>query len=208
MRRRALTARPLPMRRQLSLLLLAATALAATALAAPTPARPGETSQGPPRVVGLEATLEGHRVLLDWTLERAFDRRFRDRLESGLPTGFTFELELLRDRKRWFDRGLEEATLEVTAMYNALTDEYLINYELDGALIESRLLHDKSEVEPAMTVFVRMPVFDLEEGQEVGRRLLVRARAVLGDSTVLGFIPSRDTTDWLESHKFRVRAES
>lgn len=156
------------------------------------------------RIVDLEAVLEDGQVRLDFRLDGAFDAALREQVASGLPTGITYELELLRDRQ-WFDRGLTEATLRVTAMYNALTEEYLINYELDGKLIESRLLHDPAALEPAMTEFARLPAFTLEPGAEVGRRLLVRARAVLGTHTLLGFIPARDATGWTQSDKFRVR---
>jgi hypothetical protein len=156
------------------------------------------------RIVDLEAVLVDGVVQLDFRLEAGFDVALREQVASGLPTGITYELELRRDRQ-WFDRGLVEATLRVTAMYNALTEEYLVNYELDGNLIESRLLHDPAQLEPAMTRFERLPVFPLAPGVASGQRVLVRARAVLGTSTLLGFIPTRDSTAWTESSKFRVR---
>ncbi|HNU81867.1 MAG TPA: DUF4390 domain-containing protein, partial [Thermoanaerobaculia bacterium] len=87
-----------------------------------------------PAVTGVTATLDGHEVRVSFRLERAFDDAVRARLEAGLPTGFTYEIELLRDRKRWWDAGLEETTLEIVAMYNALSREYLVNVKRDGRL--------------------------------------------------------------------------
>lgn len=167
---------------------------------------PDRAAAAGPAIVDLVAGHEAGRVYLDFRLAGAFDRELLARLESGLPTTLVYELELLRDRKRWFDSGLDSATVRVTTMYNALTDEYLVNYEHDGELIESRLLHDRAELEPAMTSFVRLPVFTPPTNLETGRRMLVRVRAVLGAATVLGFVPTERSTDWVESNKFRLES--
>ena len=42
--------------------------------------------------------LDGDRVLTTFTLREAFNQRFRERLESGLPTSILYRFELARDR--------------------------------------------------------------------------------------------------------------
>jgi hypothetical protein len=161
---------------------------------------------GAAEVHGLVAALDGHRVEVSFRLEGAFDPQLVERVESGLPTSLTFEIELLGDRKRWFDRGIQTARLTVVGMYDAVRREYLVNFKLDGRLLESRMVQDLAELERAMTGFDGLPVFTLERAPE-GRRLLVRVRAELGFHHLLGFIPTRVTTDWAESRKFRPPAD-
>lgn len=155
------------------------------------------------RVADLAVALDGARVVVDFELDDAIDTALRRRLASGLPTGFVFDFELLRDRKRWFDKILRDAQLQVVAMYNAATREYLINFKLDGNLIESRVVRDPKALERALTHFEDLPIFTLAPGDAGGERLLLRVRAELGTRTVLFFVPTTRTTEWVESRKFR-----
>jgi Domain of unknown function (DUF4390) len=156
-------------------------------------------------IADLKVSLDGDRVLLSFQLDGAFTPQLVERVESGLPTTLLYELELLRDRKRWFDRGLDEASLTVVGIYDAVRREYLVNYKLDGRLLESRMVHDLAGLERAMTRVERLHVFTLEPTASK-KRLLVRARAELGTRHILGFIPSKIATDWQESPKFHPLA--
>lgn len=151
--------------------------------------------------------LEEGQVLFSLRLEGAFHAKLLERVESGLPTTLIYELELSRDRKRWFDRNIGESTLTVVGIYDAVRREYLVNYKLDGRLLESRMVHDLAELEEAMTVVKRLPAFSAE-GLEGNQRLVAWARAELGSTNLLGFIPRRLTTDWAESNKVRPPFES
>jgi Domain of unknown function (DUF4390) len=170
-------------------------------LAAPAAAR------AEPHLEGLSALPEAGRVHVTLALADAFGDEMRERIQSGLPTGIEYRLELCRDRKHWWDRPLRAATLQVVAMYNALTREYLVNFKLDGRLIESREVYDLAQLELVMTRVEALPVFALADvGEPDGTRLLVRARAELGARTLLSLIPSTLTTAWVESRKFRLHS--
>jgi hypothetical protein len=160
------------------------------------PAAAAELSQ-------LQVTVADGQAKLTFQLDGAFDEAVAARLDSGLPTSFVFQLELHRDRKHWWDDKLREATLEVVAMYNAVTREYLVNFKHDGRLVESRLVRSRDELVAAMSRFEQMPVFPRGEIAP-GTRLLVKGRAELGSRTVLAFVPVDVETDWVESRKFRV----
>jgi len=157
-----------------------------------------------PRIEALRISLEGDRVLASFALQGAFDRRLAGRLESGLPTSILYRLELHRDRKRWYDRRLQENTLEAVAVYDAVARTYDVHYKLDGKLIESRTLRERHEVEAAMTRIGPLPVFSLEQVREPGR-ILVKVRAELGSRTLLSFIPVTVATDWADSNKIRIQ---
>ncbi|HEY0781813.1 MAG TPA: DUF4390 domain-containing protein [Thermoanaerobaculia bacterium] len=155
-----------------------------------------------PRIHGFRIELDGDRVLASLVLTDAFNHRFRERVDSGLPTAILYRFELDLDRKHWWDRELAGNTLEVVATYDAVERTYAVHLRLDGKLIESRTVRDRAALEAAMTHVERVPVFTLPE--ELGRkRLLLKARAEFGMRTILSVIPATLATDWQESPKFR-----
>lgn len=154
----------------------------------------------------LQPTVADGEVQVSFQLVGALEPQVMERIQSGLPTAFVYDVELLRDRRRWWDAKVAEATLEVVAMYNAVSQEYLVNFKRDGKLVESRLASSVTELEAAMTRVERVPLFavgDLRGGD--GTRFLLKARAELGSKTWLSLIPVRISTDWAVSRKFRAR---
>ncbi len=161
---------------------------------------------GEPRITDVRIVFERSQIRLSFKLLGAFDDNLKKRLDSGLPTSFTFQFELIRKRKSWFDKSVDAGTLQVGAMYNAVTREYLINFKHDGNLIESRVVKDLADLEIAMTSHEGFPVFPTE-GLNPEQRMRVRVRAELGTKTVFFFIPSTVHTDWAETRKFRLGEE-
>jgi hypothetical protein len=162
------------------------------------------TAAAEPRIREFSIVVDGAQVLASFDLDEGFTPELLARIESGLPTGLAYEFELLRDRKRWWDEGVESARLEVVAMFNAVTREYLVNSKLDGRLIDSRTLRDPGDLERAMTRFTALPLFTVAPSSD-RRRLLMRARVALGTGHWLGFVPVLRATDWVESNKIRIR---
>ncbi|MDX1631444.1 MAG: DUF4390 domain-containing protein [Thermoanaerobaculia bacterium] len=140
---------------------------------------------------------------VSFRVEEAFSDTVEERVQSGLPTAFIFQFDLLRDRKHWWDDYLRSATLEVVAMYNAVSQEYLLNIKQNGKLVESRTARSLRELERLMTRFEGWPVFRLDD-LPAGTRLLIKARARLGGKTYLDLVPVNVTTDWVSSRKFLV----
>lgn len=174
--------------------------VALLALAAPAP----PPSPDGPRVRDLSISLEAGQVMVSFRLDGGLGPELAQRLESGLPTGLVYELDLARDR-RWFDDSIDTTRLEVVAMFNAVTREYLVNTKVEGHLIDSRTLRDASDLERALTRFTALPAFTLPPDAPRAR-YLVRARVELGTGQVLGFIPFLRTSEWVESNKVRLRA--
>ncbi len=159
-----------------------------------------------PKITDIRLAFEDQHMLLSFKLLDAFDASLRKRVDSGLPTSFTFDFQLVRSRKSWFDKAVDSGTLQVGAMYNAVTREYLINFKHDGNLIESRVVKDADELLAAMSEFSNFPVFPIE-GKNRQQRLRVRVRAELRTKTIFFFIPSTVHTDWAETRKFRLSEE-
>jgi hypothetical protein len=156
-----------------------------------------------PEIRELSIATGGGQVLVSFRLADGFTNELRERIESGLPTSLVYELELLRDRKRWWDRGVDSSRIETVAMYNAVTHEYLVNTKHDGRLIGSRTVRDLDELERAMTELAAFPAFTVE-ADDSRTRYLVRVRVGLGAGTFLGFIPYQRDSAWTDSNKVRL----
>lgn len=157
-----------------------------------------------PAIHGLQAALDGNRVVAAWTLTDAFDGKLSQRIDSGLPTPIVYEIELHKDRKRWYDNRIAGTTLEVVAVHDAVARTYSVHVKLHGELVESRTVRDREGLAAAMTRIERMPVFTLGDDTPSGR-LIVKVRARLGSRTILSFIPVSIDTEWKDSNKFRFR---
>ena len=155
------------------------------------------------RISEIKVNLDGGRVLTTFTLREAFNQRFRERVESGLPTAILYRFELARDRKRWWDEKLQTNTLEVVATYDAVARAYTVHSKLDDKLIESRTVRELKDLEEAMTEVRDLPVFSVA-GLSDRWLLLVKVQAEMGSRTMLSFIPVTINTDWKESSKFHA----
>lgn len=150
----------------------------------------------------LEIAFEDGRISVSFELDGALDRELIERIEAGLPSGFTYHFQLVRPNRYWFDNKLESSELEVVAFYNAVTHEYTVNYRFDDKLVSSRTVTDREQLEEAMTRFESLSLFALEDLPP--RRLMhLRARVELGSRNLLLLIPTTIHTDWVTSERFR-----
>jgi hypothetical protein len=155
-----------------------------------------------PKIVNLSATASGGRVSVRFTLEGAFrNGEMVEALRSGLPTSFTYSIEIFRDRPNWFDDGIAAARVEVICTYNSLTREYLLNYRRDKHLVRSETFTDLAELERRMTTVDEAALFDI--GSRKPYKLKVRAKADLMRGWLMYVIPWEVSTKWREA---RVKA--
>jgi hypothetical protein len=153
-----------------------------------------------------DLVLDEQRVVLSFDLVGAFTDELFEQIQTGLATGFTYQFNLLRDHLRWADNRIDTSELQVVAMYNAVTREYLINFKQDGKLVDSRIARDREELERAMTRIESIPAFVLGHDLNPDKRYLIKARAKLGSRTIMLLIPTRIETDWVTTRKFRPPA--
>jgi hypothetical protein len=151
-----------------------------------------------PRIEDLHVSRQNGRILVSFQLLDGIDDEMRERVQSGLPTELAFTLRLERPRGWWFDRVFDRAMLQVVAMYNAVTREYLVNYKLDGRLIESRVVTDLAALEQAMTLIHSLPAFEVQE-ELPPPRIQLTVRAQLGTKPFLLLFPNRIDTQWARS---------
>lgn len=153
-------------------------------------------------ITALTIREERGQVLVSFQVENGWSEELQARLNSGLPTGFVFEIELKRDRKRWWDAHLESCRLERIAMFNAVTGEYLLNTKRDGRLLGSQVVRNPEELRQELTRVSGWPAFAVPQ-LPARARYLVRVRMELEPGEFLGFLPYERTSSWVESNKLR-----
>ena len=155
-----------------------------------------------PTIENLSATAAAGKVSVRFTLAGAFaNGEMVEALRSGLPTSFTYTVEIFRDRPNWFDDSIATSRIEVICTYNSLTREYLLNHRLDRHLVRSETFTDIGELERKMTTVDESELFDIDGRKPY--KLKVRAKADLMRGWLMYIIPWEVSTKWREG---RVRS--
>ena len=161
-------------------------------LAAPLRAAPPR-----PTIENLAATAAAGKVSVRFSLAGVFGNpEMVEALQSGLPTSFTYSIEIFRDRPNWFDDSISRARVEVICTYNSLTREYLLNYRRDRRLVRSETFTDLAALERQMTGIEEKDLFDI--GTRKPYKLKVRVKADLMRGWLMYVIPWEVSTHWRE----------
>jgi hypothetical protein len=151
-----------------------------------------------PKMDAVSAHAENGEVSVRFVLKNAFDDVQVIRgLQSGLPTSFTYVIEIFRDRPTWFDEGVGRSRIEVIATFNSRTQEYLLNYRRDRRLVRSETLSDLATLQQRMTNIDEPNLFDI--GSRRPYKLKVRVKADVMRGWVLYVIPWEVSTRWREA---------
>ncbi|MEO8216438.1 MAG: DUF4390 domain-containing protein [Acidobacteriota bacterium] len=147
------------------------------------------------RIDQLQAKARNGMVSLSFQLANAFDyEEIRKALTSGLATGFTYHIELVRSRPNWFDDTIASSRIEIICTYNSVTQEYLLNYRHDRKLVRSEVYRDLNALQKAMTSVSEADFFSL--GRYRPSKLIVRVRADVMQGYFLYVMPWQVSTDW------------
>jgi Domain of unknown function (DUF4390) len=159
------------------------------------PATLARQNPNDPRIENLAASAAGGKVSVRFALIGAFQRRqLLEGLQSGVPTRFTYTVEIYRDRPNWFDEGISRARIEVICTFNSVTREYLLNYRRDRRLIRSETFTDLPVLQQRMTTIDEPRLFEI--GDRPPYKLMVRVKADLMRGWLLYFIPWEVSTRW------------
>lgn len=153
---------------------------------------------GDARIENLSATAAKGEVSVRFSLANAFHNgQTVQALESGMPTSFTYIIEIFRDRPNWFDEGVGRSRIEVIATFNSVTREYLLNYRRDRKLVRSETFSDLDTLKRGMTTIDEPNLFAI--GKRRPYKLKVRAKADLMRGWLLYVIPWEISTRWKEA---------
>ena len=150
------------------------------------------------KIEQLRAVAHNGAVSLSFQLTNAFDfAEILKALNSGLATGFTYHIELIRKRPNWFDDTVATTRIEIICTYNSVTQEYLLNYRRDRKLVRSEVFRDLPGLKQAMTSISEEDL--LPFGRYRPSKLIVRVRADVMQGYFLYVVPWQISTDWSQT---------
>lgn len=154
-----------------------------------------------PRLENIIVTNTRDNLLLYLTAKNAFPDKIVEAIQSGVPTTFTFYIDLYRVRGLWMDKKVTSIQLSHTLKYDTLKKDYIITRSWEG----KRPLTVKSliEAQRLMSEVDSLEIVPLEQ-LDKGRQYQIRAKAELDRMTlkfylhyVLFFLSFWDVeTDW------------
>ncbi len=115
------------------------------------------------------------QVLVSFDLSDAFTVDVREAIQSGLPTTFSYDVELRRGAA-WVDRTVAAVTITATVRFDNLTRRYQLSRSVDGRIEDARPTEAIDAVQGWMTHFDRIPV-SATSGLEANGEYYVRVRA-------------------------------
>ena len=83
------------------------------------------------------------RIFVSFELTDAFSSDIRAAIRSGLPTTFSYDVELRRAIAFWFDHTLTSTTLAASVKYDNLTRRYHLLRSQDGRVEEAEVVEDE-----------------------------------------------------------------
>jgi len=149
--------------------LAGAGALAATAGQAPVPVPAASTATveaGDDAIITVAPIARGDSILVSFSTSRAVTPAVEQAIASGLPTTFTYDVELRRPSMFWFDKLVDSARIAVTVRFEPLTRRYHVTLLQDGRVAEERATDHVEDVRRWVSVFDRLPLFTTRELEE------------------------------------------
>ena len=149
--------------------LAGAGALAAAASQAPVPVPAASTATveaGDDAIITVAPIARGDSILVSFSTPRVVTPAVEQAIASGLPTTFTYDVELRRPSTFWFDKLVDSARITVTVRFDPLTRRYHVTLLQDGRVAEERTTDRAEDVRRWVSVFERLPLFSTRELQE------------------------------------------
>jgi hypothetical protein len=102
-------------------------------------------------------------VVVSFATEHALTAPVEQAIRSGLPTTFTYDVELRQSSMFWFDKLVGSARIAVMVRYEALTRRYHVSLMQDGRVAEARETDQIKDVRRWVSVFQGLPLFTTRE---------------------------------------------
>jgi hypothetical protein len=96
---------------------------------------------------------------VSFEVRNAFTEKIEEAIASGIPTSFTFRVELYRKRGIWFNEDLVEFKFKHTVKHDNLREEYYITLEEKGQDVIK--IKDFNEMKKLMTVVDSIPLLPM-----------------------------------------------
>ncbi|MEO5821122.1 MAG: DUF4390 domain-containing protein [Vicinamibacteraceae bacterium] len=108
----------------------------------------------------------GESILVSFSTARAVTPAVEQAIANGMPTTFTYDVELRRPSAFWFDKLVASARVAVTVRFEPVTRRYHVTLLQDGRVAEARATGHVEDVRRWVSTFERLPLFTTRELQE------------------------------------------
>jgi hypothetical protein len=117
------------------------------------------------------------QVLVSFDLAEGLTSDVLDAIRSGLPTTFSYDVELRSSRSPWwFDRTVRAIKIAATVRFDNLTGRYTLSRTVDGRAEDAPPTEDAEAMSRWMTHFDRVPLLPTS-ALEANGDYYVRVRA-------------------------------
>ena len=120
-------------------------------------------------------------LLVYMSVEGAFTEKMKTAVLSGVPTTFSFFVELYKERNLWFDDKIADIKIAHTLKYNNLKKEFIVKQS--GENTDPIVTQSFEEAQKLMAEIDSLKVVPLSE-LEKGRHYQIRAKAELSKLTL------------------------
>ena len=111
-------------------------------------------------------------------LESSFTEKMEEAILTGIPTTFTFIMEVCRERSWWFDKKLSFLEVRHTIKYDSIKKIFYLLFSEEGR--EPEQFTDFSEAKIAMSELNGIEFISLDQ-LEKGARYYLRVKATLDE---------------------------
>jgi hypothetical protein len=154
-----------------------------------------------PHLENIIVTNTRDNLLLYLTAKNAFPNKIVEAIQSGVPTTFTYYINLYRVRGFWLDKKVTSIQLSHKLKYDTLKNEYIVSRSWEGnRSLNVKTLDEAKKLMGEVDSLEIVPLGQLEKGEQYQ----IRAKAELDRLTlrfylhyVLFFLSFWDVeTDW------------
>lgn len=101
-------------------------------------------------------------ILVSYKISGAFNEILIQRIESGLPTEFTFRLKVIMNRPPWVEKKLIEKKIVNKVTYDNITGKYSVNVKVDNEEREY-VFTDIEKMQEKMSHIKDFPIIDIDK---------------------------------------------
>lgn len=120
-------------------------------------------------------------LLVYMNVEGAFTDKMKNAVLSGVPTTFSFYVELYKERNLWFDNKIADIKITHTLKYNNLKKEFIVKRSWENA--DPIVTQSFEEAQKLMAEIDSLKIVPLSE-LEKGGHYQIRAKAELSKLTL------------------------
>ncbi|MBI5328168.1 MAG: DUF4390 domain-containing protein [Deltaproteobacteria bacterium] len=121
-------------------------------------------------------------ISISFEIKNAFTKEIEEGIKSGIPTSFTFFVELYRKRDIWFNEKVNSITFRHTIKYDTLKQEYEIvmgeKPQLEADSKSARIIRVK-EIEQAKKIMANGDSIVVKSALKKGESYQIRIKATL-----------------------------